>query len=244
MKFHEPACVSNSFTSSLFGADVPLTRPELATYVLNNLEQWAKLCGMQFFQDDSSAPGRTAVSLTGKIILVDFEFARPTAFKVPVASTPVPFTPRTPAPIDWETAAAMSSDPPISLVSAKVSVGEEESGQPSDSIHSEEVLRVLGQLGTPNSLLFEKIVTYLSLLCEVPLEEIDAREVEKAAGECIAVLKGLVTLDELAASENGEMGDSHEGQRWLQETRLAGGEVLNLVQMEAKVVARYLFPVM
>lgn len=208
-------------------------------YVLNNLEQWANLCGMQFFQDDNSAPGRTAVSLTGKIILVDFEFARPTAVKVPVASTPVPFTPRTPAPIEWETAAAMSSDPPISLVSAKVSIGEEESGQPSDSKHSEEVLRVLGQLGTPNLLLFEKMVKYVSLLCAVPLEKIDGREVEKAAGECIAVLKGLVTLDELAASENGEMGD---GQRWLQETRFAGGEVLNLVQMEAKVVARYLVP--
>jgi len=242
MKFHEPARASNGFTSSLFGADVPLTRPELATYVLNNLEQWAKICGMQFFQDDNSAPGRSAVSLTGKIILVDFEFARPTTGKVPMASTPVPFTPRTPAPIDWETAAAMSSDPPISLVSAKVSVGEEESGQPSDSKHSEEVLRVLGHLGTPNSLLFEKVVKYVALLCDVPLEEVDGREVEKAAGECITVLRGLVTLDELAASENGEMGESHEGQRWLQETRLAGSEVLNLAQMEAKVVARYLIP--
>ena len=194
---------------------------------------------MQFFQDDNSAPGRTAVSLTGKIILVDLEFARPTGAKVPVDSTPVPFTPRTPAPIDWETAAAMSSDPPISLVSAKVSAGEEESGQPSDAKHSEEVLRVLAQLGTPNLLLFEKMAKYVSLLCDVPLEEIDGREVEKAAGECITALKGLVTLDELAASENGEMGESHEGQRWLQETRLAGGEVLNLAQMEAKVVARY-----
>ena len=242
MKFHEPARASNGFTPSLFGADVPLTRPQLATFVLNNLEQWAKLCGMQFFQDDNSLPGRSAVSLTGKIILVDFEFARPTAVKVPTASTPIPFTPRTPAPVDWETAAAMFSDPPISLVSAKVSVGEEESGQPSDSKHSEEVLRVLGQLGTPNLLLFEKMVKYVALLCEVPLEEIDGREVERAAGECITALRGLVTLDELAASENGEMGESHEGQRWLQETRLAGGEVLNLAQMEAKVVARYSIP--
>ena len=240
MKFHEPARASNDFTSSLFGADVPLTRPELATYVLNNLEQWAKVCGMQFFQDDNSAPGRTSVSLTGKIILVDFEFARPTTVKVPMASTPVPFTPRTPAPIDWETAAAMSSDPPISLVSAKVSVGEEESGQPSDSGHTEEVLRVLGQLGTPNLLLFEKMGVYLSLLCDVPLEGIEGKEVEKAAGECISALRGLVMLDELAASETEEMGESHEGQKWLQETRLSGGEVLNLAQMEAKVVARYL----
>ena len=242
MKFHEPARASNSFTPSLFGADVPLTRPELATYVLNNLEQWAKMCGMQFFQDDNSAPGRSAVSLTGKIILVDLEFARPTVVKVPIVSTPVPFTPRTPTPIDWETAAAMSSNPPISLVSAKVSIGEEEPGQPPDARHSEEVLRVLGQLGTPNLLLFEKMAKYVALLCDVTLEEIDGREVEKAAGECITVLRGLVTLDELAASENGEMGESHEGQRWLQEARLAGGEVLNLAQMEAKVVARYSVP--
>src|SRR5258706_1138581 len=177
MKFHEPSRASNGFTSSLFGADVPLTRPELATYVLNNLEQWAKLCGMQFFQDDNSAPGRSAVSLTGKIILVDFEFARPTVVKVPTESTPVPFTPRTPSPIDWETAASKSSDAPISLVSAKVSIAEEEPGQPPDARHSEEVLRVLGQLGTPNLLLFEKMAKYVALLCDVALEEIDGREV-------------------------------------------------------------------
>ena len=54
--------------------------------------------------------------------------------------------------------------------------------------------------------------------------------------------QGLVTLDELAASENGEMGESHEGQRWLHKPRLAGGEVLNLAQMEAKAVARYSIP--
>ena len=83
---------------------------------------------------------------------------------------------------------------------------------------------------------------YVAKLCDVALEEIDGREVEQAAGECITVLRGLVTLDELAASENGEMGESHEGQRWLQEARLAGGEVLNLAQMEAKVVARYSIP--
>ena len=59
------------------------------------------------------------------------------------------------------------------------------------------------------------------------MEEIDGREVGNAAGECITVLRGLVTLDELAASENGEMGESHEGQRWLREARLAGGEVFN-----------------
>ena len=93
------------------------------------------MCGMQFFQDDNSAPGRSAVSLTGKIILVDLELARPTVVKVPIVSTLVPFTPRTPAPIDWETAAAMSSNPPISLVSAKVSIGEEEPGQPPDAKH-------------------------------------------------------------------------------------------------------------
>jgi len=118
----------------------------------------------------------------GKIILVDFEFARHTAIKVPTASTPVPFTPRTPAPIDWETAAAMFSDTPVSLVAAKVSVGEEESGQPSDSKHSEEVLRVLGQLGTPILLLFEKMAKYVGLLCDVPLEEIDGGEVERQQG--------------------------------------------------------------
>ena len=143
IKFHVPARSSNGFTSSLFGGDVTLTRPELATYVLNNLEEWAKMCGMQFFQDDNSALGRSAVSLTGKIILVDLQFARPTVVKVPIVSTPSPFTPRTPAPIDWETAAAMSSNPSVSLVSAKVSIGEEEPGQPADARHSEEALRVL-----------------------------------------------------------------------------------------------------
>ena len=94
----------------------------------------------------------------------------------------------------------------------------------------------------PNLLLFEKMAKYVALLCNVPLEEIDGREVEKAAGECITALRGLVMLDELAASENGEMGKSREGQRWLQETCLAGGEVLNLAQMEAKVIARYSVP--
>ena len=59
---------------------------------------------------------------------------------------------------------------------------------------------------------------------------------------CITVLSGLVTLDELAASENGEMGASHEGQNGLQEARPASGEVSNLVQMEANVVARYSVP--
>ena len=64
----------------------------------------------------------------------------------------------------------------------------------------------------------------------------------KQGGGCITVLNGLVTLDELAAYENGEMGESHERQRWLQEAHVAGGEVLNLVQMEANVVARYSIP--
>ena len=68
---------------------------------------------------------------------------------------------------------------------------------------------------------------YVALLCDAALEEIDGREVGKAAGECITVLRGLFTLDKLAASENGEMGESYEGQRWLRDARLAGGEVLN-----------------
>ena len=86
-------------------------------------------------------------------------------------------------------------------------------GQPPDTRHSEEVLRVLAQLGTLNLLLFEKMVKYVALLCDAALEETDGREVGNAAGECITVLRGLVTLDELAPSENGGMGKSHEGQR-------------------------------
>ena len=71
--------------------------------------------------------------------------------------------------------------------------------------------------------MFENKVKYVASLWDAALEEGSGN----GSRGCITVLWGLVTLDELAASENGEMDESNERQRWPRGARLAGGDVLN-----------------
>ena len=67
------------------------------------------------------------------------------------------------------------------------------------------------------------MVKCVEILCDAALEEIDGREVGKAAGECIAVLRGLVTLDGLALLKT---------ERWASHMKGRGGSEKLALQVE------------